>query len=210
MSLRPPPIKELPEDYREVYYLSVTDMVQMTRLNLAALLLTVVFLVLTIAWTVLIYANRDPITVSTQIPALFLWIGVFLVLLLHEWLHGLAIQWFQHKPIYGMKFANVGRLKLPLLLYTTAGDVYFGRYSFIFIALVPVVVITLVGMAFIALLPDYLTYYLVVAIIINGSGAIGDFWMTWVVLRYPHDALVRDEADSIRVYIRTTPDPEQG
>jgi hypothetical protein len=171
-------------------------------LNVGSIVMAVVFAVLMIGWMAWVYASRDPVTASTQIPALFLWIGVIMSLPLHEWIHGLVIRWGGHKPIYGMKFIRVSWVKLPLALYATAGDVYFRRYPFIVIALAPMVVITLGCMAMIVLLPDYLTYYLMLAAIINGSGSIGDLWMTMAVLRYPHDALVRDEADSIRIYVR--------
>jgi len=53
------------------------------------------------------------------------------------------------------------------------------------------------------LLPDYWGMPLALAVIINGTGAVGDVWMTAVVLRYPHgQTLVEDEADSIRVYVQ--------
>ena len=207
MSSRPSPLKSLPDGYREVYYLSVTEMAALVWLNLLSLVLLAAFALLMIAWIAGVRSLRDPYEVSAHIPGLFLWIGVFLVLPFHEWIHGLAIRWVGHRPIYGIKWAELGRVKLPLVLYTTAGDVYFRRLAFIFVALAPVVVITLGGMAIVVFLPDYLAYYVALAVIINGAGAVGDFWMVIVTLRYPADCLVRDEADSIRIYVRdqTTP-----
>jgi hypothetical protein len=211
MSPRASPIKSLPEGYREVYYLSVTDMVALVWLNLLSLVLLAAFAILMIAWIAGVRHLRDPYAASTQIPGLFLWIGVILVLPFHEWIHGLAIHGVGHKPIYGIKWADFGRVKLPLVLYTTAGDVFFRRPEFIFVALAPVVVITALGMVIVAVLPDYLAYYVALAVVINGAGAVGDFWMVVVTLRYPADCLVRDEADSIRIYVRddTTATPSQ-
>lgn len=209
MSPRASPIKSLPEGYREVYYLSVTDMAALVWLNLLSLVLLAAFAILMIAWIAGVRHLRDPYTVSTQIPGLFLWIGVILVLPFHEWIHGLAIRAVGHRPIYGIKWAEFGRFKLPLVLYTTAGDVFFRRLEFIFVALAPVTVITLLGMAVVAFLPDYLAYCVALAVIINGAGSVGDFWMVVVVLRYPADCLVRDEADSIRIYVRDDTQPTE-
>jgi hypothetical protein len=36
---------------------------------------------------------------------------------------------------------------------------------------------------------------------INGSGAIGDLWITMIVVRYPPQAYVIDERDGIRMYL---------
>jgi hypothetical protein len=36
--------------------------------------------------------------------------------------------------------------------------------------------------------------------VLNAGSAIGDLWMTAEVLRYPRSAIVRDEADGIRIY----------
>jgi hypothetical protein len=41
--------------------------------------------------------------------------------------------------------------------------------------------------------------------VLNAGGAIGDLWMTGLALRYSSTALVRDEADSIRIF---TPDAD--
>jgi hypothetical protein len=57
-------------------------------------------------------------------------------------------------------------------------------------------------MALMALLPDGVAYNIGLAVIFNAASAIGDLWMTAVVLRCPRSALVRDEMDSIRVFAR--------
>jgi hypothetical protein len=37
--------------------------------------------------------------------------------------------------------------------------------------------------------------------IINASGAVGDLWITMIVLRYPTIAYIMDERDGIRVFL---------
>jgi hypothetical protein len=56
-------------------------------------------------------------------------------------------------------------------------------------------------MALMIVVPDALGYYVGLVIVLNAGGAIGDLWMVGIVLRYPPHALVRDEADSIRIYL---------
>ena len=37
---------------------------------------------------------------------------------------------------------------------------------------------------------------------VNGSGALGDLWLVSLALRYPKTALVVDEKNGIRVFVR--------
>lgn len=123
-----------------------------------------------------------------------LFLVIVLTFGLHELLHGLAIRWMGHRPRYGMRL-DMG------VLYATADDACFPRNQFIVIALAPLMVITLVGMGLMLVLSDAVAYYIGLMIVLNASGAVGDLWMTWEVLRYPAHALIRDEADRIRVYM---------
>jgi hypothetical protein len=198
---RQPPIKALPRDYREVYHLVLMEPGKLVTLNLLSLALAVPFVVLVIVWSGVVQALREPFPGSPEHwPDLLLWLGVLLVLPLHELVHGLAIRWVGHEPRYGAKYARLGPVSVPLVLYATADDAFFRRDQFIVVALAPLVGITLGGMLLMIVLPDFLGYYIGIALIINGAGAIGDLWMTAVTLRYPASALVRDEADSIRIY----------
>ena len=62
--------------------------------------------------------------------------------------------------------------------------------------------LTLLGLLLVYLLPDTLGYYVSLGVIFNAANSIGDLWMTAVVRRYPPTTLVRDQADSIRIYTR--------
>jgi hypothetical protein len=121
---------------------------------------------------------------------------IVLVLVLHEWVHGLAIQWAGHRPRYGIKTWN----GLPLVLYATTDNVLFPRNTFIAIALAPLIVLTLLGMVLIWLLPDSFASTITLGVALNAAGAVGDLWMTALALRFPSSALVRDEADGIRIF----------
>jgi hypothetical protein len=197
-----PPITDLPEDYREVYYLTIEDQNTLLQLNILSVALLVPFIALMYIWQQAVLVLRGPLGGLENLPGVLLWIFVLGVLPLHEWIHGLAIQRVGYTPRYGAKYVELGPIKLPYVLYATTDDGLFLRDQFITVALAPVVVITLLGMVLMLVVPDVLSTYIAAAVVINGSGAVGDLWMTVVARRYPPDALVRDEADSIRIYTR--------
>jgi Putative zincin peptidase len=196
-------ITELPPTYREVFYFTANDPQTLLRLNLWALVPMLIALVGINNWLAGVRGLRGVLIWDTAwldiLPIAFALVGV---LLLHEWLHGLAIQWYGHKSRYGAKYAALGKLQIPIMLYATTDNGLFRRHEFIVIALTPLLVITLLGMAAGFILPDNWHFYLTLAVILNAGGAIGDIWMTWLVLRYPASSLVRDEADSIRIYVQ--------
>ncbi|MBZ0301203.1 MAG: DUF3267 domain-containing protein, partial [Anaerolineae bacterium] len=149
-------------------------------------------------WAAFVRQIRGPYNTafSESIP----WLLAVLVVLVvtfggHELLHGLAIRWAGHKPRYGMELSKG-------VLYATTDQALFPRNHFLIIALTPLVALTLAGMVLMIFVPDGVGYYLGLIVVLNAAGAIGDLWMAAVVVRYPPEALVRDEADSIRVYVQ--------
>ena len=190
-----------PQGYHEVYYLTITDRDKLLWLNMLSIALLLPFIGLMWWWSQVVDGLRSTVESGLQsVPDVVWWLGVILVFPLHEWIHGLAIQWAGHKPRYGAKFVQIARLKLPYVLFATADGVFFRRGQFIVIALAPVVVITLAGMMLLYFLPGFLWNYVIVAVVLNGSGAIGDIWMTVMALRYSSRSLVLDLEDSIRIY----------
>lgn len=193
-------IIQLPPDYRQVYHLTLMDMANMVWLNVLSFALLIPFVALMIGWIALVQPIREPLSGDIILPWPMLWLLVLLVFPLHELVHGLVIQWTGHRPRYGSKSVRIGPIRVPVVLFATADNAYFWRNDFIAIALAPVVVITGAGMLLVLLLPDSFATYISLAVVLNGSGAVGDLWMTAVVLRYPPESLVRDEEDSITVF----------
>jgi hypothetical protein len=189
------PIRELPVEYQETLHYQLTNRRTLFWLNVAAL----VPLLLGVVWMGIWWSLVNPLRVGqmegqTAIPW---WLGtvlVFIVVLpLHELIHGLAIQLCGHQAHYGMKL-NLG------VLYATADQALFRRNEYILIALAPLVVITLIGLALVIILPASLGYYVSIGVALNAGGAIGDLWSVVILLRYPARALVRDEGDGFRIY----------
>jgi hypothetical protein len=121
---------------------------------------------------------------------------VFLVLMTaivvpHEYVHGLAIQYYGGSPRYGVGLAH---FVLPYA-YATASE-EFSRNQFVVIALAPLVVLSVVGTA--AMLA-FGWGWLVVPLAANAGGAVGDVWMTLTVLSYPEHVRVADHTTGVRV-----------
>lgn len=186
------PIRELPAAYREVEHLVVTEGRRVLWLNLLALPLLVVSLLVMAGWWQLVLALRGPIPANDPPTWLALPLTL-LVLPLHELVHVVVIALAGQRPRVGAKLDKG-------VLYATADNAYFRRGEFIAVALAPLVVITVVGLALVVVLPDALGYWVGLAVVLNAGGAIGDLWMTYAVLQHPSDSLVLDEADGIRIY----------
>lgn len=194
------PIHTLPADYAEVRHLVATEQRTLLWLNLASLIPLGLALLMMGWWWAFVQRLRGPY--STAFSETISWVVAVLVVLVitfggHEAIHGLAIRWAGHRPRFGMELRKG-------VMYATADGALFPRNHFVIIALAPLVVITLVGMALMILVPDSIGYYIGLIVVLNAAGAIGDLWMTAAVLRYPPDTLVRDEADSIRIYARSS------
>lgn len=193
------PLHTLPDGYQQVAHLVLTDPKTLGKLVVYALIGLAVSVVGMILWAGVVYQIRGPQLESgfTFLPGLALAILVtVLVLILHEAVHGAVILLTGHKPRFGM-ILEYG------VLYATADNAYFRRGEFIAIALAPLIVLTALGLLLTLILPAAYYFSLALGVIINGSGAVGDLWMTALVLRYPANVLVQDEADSIRIFIKS-------
>jgi hypothetical protein len=121
--------------------------------------------------------------------------AILLTIVLHELAHGIVMQKFGAKPHYGILWKEA-------MFYATAPGYAFRRNDYIQIALAPLVVLSIffiLGMWF-----SRGTFWVAIFAmggIINASGAIGDLWITTLVLRYASTAYVIDEKDGIRVFL---------
>lgn len=128
------------------------------------------------------------------LPMLMLLVGMVLYLVLHELVHGIFMRAFSGiRPHYG--FTG---------LYAYAGsDAYFDRNHYLVIGLAPVVIwgIVLAGLCAAAVGTSWFwLFYLIEAM--NLSGAAGDLYVTWRLLRQPSDILVQDSGVAMIVYTR--------
>ncbi len=114
---------------------------------------------------------------------------VVLVTLVHEAVHGLAGLAQGAKPAFG-----VG----PGFAYTTFFQPI-NKLNFLVIGISPLIVISILCVA-IALLVPSLAGWMIFTAVFNATGAIGDLWMIWRILRSPRGAMFFDLADGFMVY----------
>lgn len=116
---------------------------------------------------------------------------VTVILVPHEWLHGLAIKYYGGKPRYCVGLAH---FILPYAYATT--DHRFTRNQFFVVLLTPLVVMTLVG---IPLMIGLEWGWLVLPLAANAGGAVGDLWMTLTLLGYPPHVQVQDHKTGVQI-----------
>jgi hypothetical protein len=190
------PITHLPANYREVHYIRITERGRLIWLNILSVIPMLIsglvvfgLLILYHAWGAPLVIEALPDTVPTLIGLLLL----ILVLPLHEWLHGLAIRRYGHRPRYGFRWT---------VLFATADGALFRRNEFILVALAPLIGISLLGLVILPFLPSDLALWIALGMVVNAAGAIGDLWMTLVALRFDASALIQDEEEGMRVFAR--------
>jgi hypothetical protein len=121
--------------------------------------------------------------------------GALLTLVLHELTHGLAMRIYGARPKYGIIWKE-------MMFYATSPGYAYRRNNYVVIALAPFVFISILIVLGMWLLQGTLWVALLgICGIVNAAGAIGDMWMTMIVLRYTTKAYVIDERDGIRVFL---------
>ncbi len=197
--MTPMPVSgSLPTDYEEVLYWRVTGKpTRVILLQIVALISLVIFGFVFLGLAVSLGKLPTQFAFGlSEIGAVLL--GVLLAMGLHELTHGLTMQLFGAKPKYGI-------LLKGLMLYATSPGYAYPRNNFIVIALAPLVVIsTLVIIGMWLLQGTLWVPLLALCGIFNASGAVGDMWMTMIVLRYPATAYVMDERDGLRIFLPIT------
>ena len=121
--------------------------------------------------------------------------GVLLTVVLHELTHGLAMRMFGASPKYGFIWKG-------LMFYATSPGYAYRRNNYIVIALAPFVCLSILVVLGMWLLQGTLWVVLLgICGALNAAGAIGDMWITMIVLRYAPTAYIVDERDGMCVFL---------
>lgn len=185
----------LPNDYQEVLYWTVTkNTSRVLALQLLALLAFVIFGI--IFFGLASNLGKMPSQGEFSLRAIGLaFIGAVLTIILHELTHGWVMQAFGARPKYGVLWKK-------LMFYATSPGFAYRRNRYVGIALAPLVGIsTLVILGIWFLQGTGWVPFLAICGAINASGAIGDLWITMIVLRYAATAYVVDEQNGIRLFL---------
>ena len=191
----------LPDNYQEVLSWKVTGKpVRVIVLNILGILLFIVFGM--VFSSIAISVGKMPSEGNFRLGLGEIGLavaGIVVTFVLHELTHGLTMQMFGARPKYGIIWKG-------LMLYATSPGHAYHRNNYMVIALAPFVFISMLvvlgmwilqGTAWVALLG--------ICGIVNASGAVGDVWITMVVLRYAATAYVMDERDGVRVFSLAPP-----
>ena len=184
----------LPDDYQEVLNWKVTEKTsRVIYLNIFGLLLFFIFGLLFYSLAVSL-GNLPGFSFGLlEIGPVF--IAMMLTIILHELMHGLFMRIFGAKPRYGILWKG-------LMFYATSPGYAYRRNNYVTIALAPFVSISILVVLGMWLLQGTLWVALLgFCGVINASGAVGDLWITTIVLRYKTTAYIMDERDGIRVFM---------
>jgi hypothetical protein len=123
---------------------------------------------------------------------LFLLLGVALSIVLHELVHGAFFWLFSHtRPRFGFRGGYA---------YASAPGWFFPRRQYLVIGLAPLVILSVVGMILVAFVPLEALAMLLVAMIVNASGSVGDLWIVSKVIRERRNIIVEDLGDGMNFY----------
>ena len=191
----------LPENYQEVLSWKVTGKpIRVIALNIVGVILFVIFGIIFSSMAFGLGKMPSEGNFRLGLGEMGLAVaGIVVTFVLHELTHGLTMQMFGASPKYGIIWKG-------LMLYATSPGYAYRRNNYVVIALAPFVFISVLvilgmwilqGTAWVALLA--------ICGVVNASGAVGDMWITMIVLRYAATAYVMDERDGIRVFSLAPP-----
>lgn len=194
---RIPALGSLPDNYQEVLsWKEAEKPIRVITLNILGVLLFVLFgaIISSLAVSLGKLPSEGSFRIGfTEISLAIA--GILLTFVLHELIHGLVMKMFGARPKYGIIWKG-------LMLYATSPAYAYHRNNYVVIVLAPFVLIsTMVILGMWVLQEASWVALLGICGIVNASGAIGDMWITMIVLRYATTALVMDERDGIRVFL---------
>lgn len=200
------PVKELPAGYRQV---ATLDLSRDRRLQV---LLTVAgvpaFILFAVLFTVATAALRSGAGSGAEIElsGIALLLGlvalagiIAFVMILHELVHGFCYWLFtSERPYFGFR---------GLYAYAAAPSWYIPRGRFLVVGIAPLVTLSLAGLAAMPFVPGSAVAPLLIALIFNAAGAIGDLYVILWLLRWPSATLAHDTGDVITLYAPERPAP---
>ena len=126
-------------------------------------------------------------------PLLVLLAVIFAMVILHEAIHGLFFRLFTGGKV---KFAFKGAYA-----YAAAPDWYIDKVPYMLISLAPLVLITIVCVILLLFIPVGWVLPMMLLIALNTSGAIGDIYVFFLLLRTPGNVLIQDFGEQMSIFI---------
>jgi len=115
-----------------------------------------------------------------------------MTVIVHEAIHGLFFWLFtRERPRFGFK---------GLYAYAAAPDWYLPRRQHLIVTLAPLVVISVIGLLGMWVASAAVVIPLMLVVVLNAAGAVGDLVTAAWLLAQPATTLVRDSGDAITLY----------
>lgn len=119
-------------------------------------------------------------------------LSMIISIVLHELVHGAFFWLFSHsRPKFGFRGGYA---------YAAAPGWFFPRNQYLVIGLAPFVILSLVGMILVIFVPPRLLAVILVGMIANASGSVGDLWIISLVIRKRRKIVVEDLGDGMNIY----------
>ena len=129
------------------------------------------------------------------LPLLVLLGVIFVMVILHEAIHGVCFWMFTGGQV---KFAFKGAYA-----YAAAPDWFLHKRPYMFVSMAPLVLITVFGLMVLWWAPSGWIAPLMLLIAMNASGAIGDIYVLILLTKMPEDALVQDFGELMKLFTRS-------
>lgn len=162
-------------------------------LNLLTIPLLIVFVFI---FKLIVDLTRKLIVETTNISIMnFFAFAIFLIisLIIHELIHGLFFKIFnpQGKLKFGFKSG---------MLYASSVDSYYSKIQAILILMAPFMILTALY-SLVYFLQIVTPFFYISIAALHGSGCIGDFWFTYLLLKSPKNIVMRDTQVGIDIYL---------
>ncbi|MDW8300488.1 MAG: DUF3267 domain-containing protein [Anaerolineae bacterium] len=123
-------------------------------------------------------------------------VAIFVMLVIHELIHGVAFRLFGAKPRYGISLEKG-------VAFAAADRYYLTRDTYVIVGLAPLFVITLITMALMTVTSGETNTLVALIGASNVGGSVGDLWFFTICRRFPPDLLVRDFGEGAELYARS-------
>lgn len=187
----------LPEEYERIKKISFTEDKKFSAyVNLAAVAVAaflVVIMRIFVPFDIFAPSSSKDVT-GLFIKGAVLCVMIFAYIILHEAVHGVFIRIISGKW---------GKFGFRSGFAYASSEAFFGRFEYITVALAPIVIWGIVLGIVNVLVPTGWFWVIYVVQIINLSGAVGDVYMTYAVMKLPKESLFKDDGLDITVYAKT-------
>lgn len=186
----------LPENYHLTWKLDMRESKRLIFANGLGLLVLLIIFPLTYAFAA---ATRPEASFSFSLNGLsgilnviVLILALGVMLLVHEGIHGVFIWIFTgSRPKFALK---------TFYAYAAAPGWYLSKWPYFITAIAPLILITALGLIGITLAPFSWVFPIMLIIIFNASGAVGDAWVAAALLFRKNSVMAQDDGDVVSFY----------